>query len=158
MFCDEVLDAIEPIAAGELTPDGRIAAHLDTCPNCAAALAGARRVEQLLQARTVPKPPPQFTARTMAVVRRRRWRSEQFVDAGFNVALAIIGFGVVVAAWTLLQHSGLVPSTSFDALGFGFGLVRQRVPPSFPVYAGATVLFAMALGLWWWAERDTHIW
>ena len=27
MFCDEALDAIEPIAAGELTADGRVAAH-----------------------------------------------------------------------------------------------------------------------------------
>ena len=74
MFCDEVLDAIEPIAAGELTPDGRVAAHLTTCPNCAAALTSARRVEQMLQTRTVPRPAPQFTTRTMALLRRRRLR------------------------------------------------------------------------------------
>ena len=28
MFCDEALDAVEAIAAGDLTPDGRVAEHL----------------------------------------------------------------------------------------------------------------------------------
>src|SRR5437763_5837509 len=157
MFCDEVLDVIEPIAAGELTPDGRVAAHLATCPNCAAALSSARRVEQLLRARVVPKPAPQFSTRTMALVRRRRWRREQFVDAGFNVALTIMGIGVAGAIWLALHRSGLiaVSNGTFDALGAGFGLLRQRVATSVPVYAGATLLLVTALGIWWWAERDT---
>ena len=38
MFCDEALDAVEAIAAGDMTVDGRIADHLATCPNCASAL------------------------------------------------------------------------------------------------------------------------
>src|SRR5712691_11711462 len=95
MFCDEALDAVEAIAAGELTPEGRIAAHLATCPNCAAALASARRLDEMLQARPVQKAPPQFTSRTMAVVRRQRWRSEQFLDLSFNVALGLVAFVVV---------------------------------------------------------------
>jgi anti-sigma factor RsiW len=48
MLYDEVLDAIEPIAAGELTPDDRVAAHLSSCPRCAAALEDARRLERIL--------------------------------------------------------------------------------------------------------------
>src|SRR5207247_8781112 len=155
MFCDEVLDVIESIAAGELTPDGRVAAHLTTCPNCAAALASARRVEQMLQARAVPTPPPQFSTRTMALVRRRRWRRDQFLDAGFNVALLIMGIGVVAAGWLALHRSGLivVSNGTFDALGAGFGLLRQRVASSVPLYVGATLLLASGLGIWWWAER-----
>jgi len=156
MFCDEVLDAIESIAAGEMTPDGRVAAHLTTCPNCAAALASARRVEQMLQARSVPKPAPQFTTRTMALIRRRRWRRDQFLDAGFNVALMIMGIGVVAAVWVALHRSGLiaVSNGTFDALSAGFGLLRQRVASSVPLYVGATLLIVTALGIWWWAERD----
>jgi predicted anti-sigma-YlaC factor YlaD len=159
MFCDEVIDAIEPIAAGELTPEGRVAAHLATCPNCAAALASARRVEQLLQVRAVPKPAPQFTSRTMTVLRRRRWRREQFLDAGFNVALMIVGVSVVAVVWLALNRSGLVvvSSGAFDALGAGFALLRQHVGPSVPIYAGATLLLATALGIWWWAERDATL-
>ncbi len=65
MFCDEVLDAIEPIAAGDLTPDGRIADHLATCPNCAAALESARALERMLQQRQTLKAPAQFTTRTV---------------------------------------------------------------------------------------------
>ena len=29
MFCDEALDAVEAIAAGDLTPDGRVAEQVD---------------------------------------------------------------------------------------------------------------------------------
>ena len=66
MFCDEALDAVEPIAAGDLTADGRIAEHLTTCPNCASALVRARQLERVLQRRGVPQPSSQFTARTLA--------------------------------------------------------------------------------------------
>ena len=72
MFCDEALDAVEAVAAGELTAEGRIAHHLATCPDCAAALDGARKVERLLQARAVPQPPAHFTSRTLTRVRRAR--------------------------------------------------------------------------------------
>ena len=159
MFCDEALDSVEAIAAGELTPEGRIAAHLATCPNCAAALASARRVEQLLQARAVPKPAPQFTTRTMAVIRRRRWRRDQFLDAGFNLALAIMGLAIVAVVWLALQRSGLiaVSNGTFDALGAGFSVLRARVASSVSVYIGASLLVATALGLWWWAERDAAV-
>ena len=89
MFCDEALDAVEAIAAGDLTPDGRVAAHLATCPNCALALVSARALERMLRVRgRCPKPPAQFTTRTLARVRRARWRREQFLDLGFNIAIA----------------------------------------------------------------------
>jgi len=156
MFCDEALDAIEPIAAGELTPDGRIADHLATCPNCAAALESARRLERMLQARPVPRPAPQFTSRTLARVRRVRWRTEQFLDVGFNVAIAAIVLAVGGGAWILLQRSGLatVSSDAVDLVGSGMMALVRRVAPSVPLYAGATAVLASALALWWWAERD----
>jgi len=44
MFCDESLEAIEPIAAGDLKPDARIAAHLASCANCRAVLDRARQI------------------------------------------------------------------------------------------------------------------
>src|SRR5215813_10719349 len=99
MFCDEALDAVEAIAAGDVTPEGRIAEHLASCPNCAAALTSARRLESLLQARPVPRPGAQFTSRTLARVRRERWRSEQFVDVGFNVAILAVILAVVSGIW-----------------------------------------------------------
>ena len=156
MFCDEALDSVEAIAAGELTPEGRIAAHLATCPNCAATLTSARRLEQMLQGRPVQKAPPQFTSRTMAIVRRRRWRSEQFLDVGFNVALGFVALVVVAGVWMFVNRSGLV-SVSNDAvnvLGASVVSLAHRAAPSVPLYAGATALLATALGLWWWAEKD----
>jgi anti-sigma factor RsiW len=159
MFCDEALDSIEAIAAGEVTPEGRIAAHLATCPNCAATLASARRLEQLLQARPVQKAPPQFTSRTMAVLRRQRWRREQFLDVSFNVALGLVALVVGAGVWMFVHRSGLV-SVSNDAvnmLSANFISLAHRVAPSVPLYAGATALVATALGIWWWAEKDAGL-
>ena len=159
MFCDEALDAIEAIAADELTPDGRVAAHLASCPNCAAALVSARALEVMLRGRAAPKPSSQFTTRTLARVRRARWRSEQFLDVGFNVAIAAVVLAVIAGVWMLLNRSGLV-AVSNDAVDlFGTSLVAfvRRVSPSLPLYAGATALLATALGIWWWAERDAAL-
>jgi predicted anti-sigma-YlaC factor YlaD len=159
MFCDEALDAVEAIAGGELIPDGRIAHHLATCPNCAAALDTAKKLEQMLQTRPVPRPSAQFTARTLTRVRRARWRSEQMFDAGFNVAVVLVVVAVFGGIWMLLHQSGLA-SVSGDAVelfGTGVATLARRVAPSLPLYAGATALLVTALGLWWWAERETSL-
>ena len=160
MFCDEALDAVEAIAAGELTPDGRVAEHLATCPNCAAALVSARALEQHAAAASVPSPPPQFTTRTLARVRRARWRNDQFLDVGFNVAIGAVVLALVGGVWMLLNRSG--PDRGQQRRG---GSVRHRpgrrsrsaCRPSLPLYAGATALLATALGIWWWAERDATL-
>jgi anti-sigma factor RsiW len=158
MICNEVHDAIEPIAAGELTPDDRIAAHLSSCPHCAAALEDARRLEQILQARPVPRAPAQFTSRTMARVRRARWRTEQFLDLGFNVALGLVLLAILGSVWLLLHRSGLVAvsNDAVDLLGTGLVTLARRVAPTVPLYAGATALLVTALGIWWWAERELN--
>jgi predicted anti-sigma-YlaC factor YlaD len=159
MFCDEALDAVEAIAAGELMPDGRIAHHLDTCPNCAGALETAKKVDRMLQARPTPRPSAQFTARTLTRVRRARWHSEQLFDVGFNVAIIAIVAAVFGGIWMLFNRSGLtsVSGDAMDLFGAGVVTLAHRVAPSLPLYAGATVLLATALGLWWWAERGTSV-
>ncbi|HZT76345.1 MAG TPA: hypothetical protein VFA27_06795 [Vicinamibacterales bacterium] len=156
MFCDEALNSVEAIAAGELTPEGRIAEHLTTCADCAAALESARRVERLLRARPAPSAPAQFTTRTLGRVRRARWRSEQVVDAGFNAAIALIVAGVVVGIWMLAHRTGLaaVSNDAVELFATGLSAFARRVGPSLPLYAGATALVGTALGIWWWAERD----
>ena len=159
MFCDEALDAVEPIAAGELTPDGRISDHLATCPNCAAALASARSVERALRARPAPAAPPQFTTRTLTRVRRARWRSDQALDVGFNAAIIALVVAVMVGVWMLLNRSGIavVSSDAFELFGSGLVTLIRRVAPSLPLYAGAAALLASALAVWWWAERDVSL-
>ena len=159
MFCDEALDAVEAIAAGELLPDGRVASHLATCPNCASALDSARRLEASLRERPVPAAPAQFTARTLARVRRARWRSDQFLDAGFNLAVGAVIVALMGGGWMLLHRTGLaaVSRDAIDLFSSRFVIVARRVAPSLPLYAGAALLLVSALGLWWWAERDAAL-
>jgi anti-sigma factor RsiW len=159
MFCDEALDAVEAIAAGEVMPDGRVASHLATCPNCAQALEHARQLEASLRQRQAPAAPPQFTSRTLARIRRARWRSDQFLDLGFNLAIGAVIVAVLVGVWMLLDRTGLA-ALSGDAVEiFGSGVVSlaRRVAPSVPLYAGAAAVLLSALGIWWWAERDTAL-
>jgi len=156
MFCDEVLDAVDAFASGDPEPDSRVSAHLASCPQCAGALSRAREIEQMLERRPVPEAPPQFTARTVARLRRARWRHEQYLDAGFNIAIGVVLLSIVAGVWMLFNLSGLA-LVSNDVVGlFGTALLTaaSRVEPSLPLYAGATALLLSALGIWWWAERD----
>lgn len=159
MFCDEALDTVEAIAAGEVMPDGRVASHLATCPNCALALERARQLEATLRQREVPVPPAQFTSRTLARIRRARWRSDQFLDVGFNLAIGLIVFAVLGGVWMLFHRTGLasVSGDAVDVFGSGFVALAKRVAPSLPLYAGAAALLLSALGIWWWAERDAAL-
>ena len=163
MSCSDVLDLVDAIAAGDLTPDAASAAHLASCPSCARALADAREIERLLQARPTPQPPAQFTARTLAGVRRARWQSEQFLDAWFNAALIVFVVSVVGGVWLLLDRSGLVAmdTVSRDAVDLVqtfFLATARRVVAELPLYAAATALVAGAVGIWWWAERGVTLW
>ena len=155
MFCDEVLELVEPLAAGDLAPDARLTEHLRTCPNCAAALESARRIERLLQTRPAVSAPAQFTARLTARIRRDRWRREQWLDAGFNIVIVGTLVLMVVGVWMAMRAAGLtiVSGDTLSAAGeqlTGFG---TTITESLPTYGGAAGVIGGALALWWWAER-----
>jgi len=157
MFCDEVLDQIEAIAANDVTPDQRIAAHLASCRPCAAALADARRVEALLVAREAPAAPPQFTGRVLARLRRDRWRTEQYLDLGFNVTIGIVLLILAGSVWLLLHRTGLsaVGTGVLTLFSEGVTTVVRQLAPSLALYVGAGALLAGALTVWWWAEHTS---
>ncbi len=159
MFCDEALDAVEAIAAGDVTPDSRIGSHVATCPHCALALERARQIEASLRQREAPAAPAQFTSHTLARIRRARWRSDQFLDVGFNLAIGAVVLAVVGGVWMLLHRTGLaaVSSDAANMFGSGFVSLAKRVAPSVPLYAGAAALLVSALGIWWWAEKDAAL-
>ena len=157
-YCDELLERIEAIAAGDLAPDTQTTAHLRSCGGCSAALEAARQIDRLLQVRSVPEPPRDFTNRTLARVRRERWRREQVFDIGFNIAVGAVLLGAVGAAWLFLDLSGLsvigretVSLLEAQIIG-GF----RAIAPSVGGYAAAIGLLIMVLAIWWWAERGVQ--
>ena len=79
------------------------------------------------------------------------------LDWGFNLALVSAGVIVVVGLWMVMRRSGLatVSTDAIELLGPGMVLFARRVTPSLPLYGAATALLGTALGVWWWAERDT---
>jgi len=154
--CEDLDELIEALAEGEpVTPD--VQAHVAGCASCQARVELARAVDRLLLAREVPAPPEAFTAQVMRRVQQERWRVEQFVDAGFNVAIAA-GFLVVL--------SGVVGLLwSFGWFSVDVGTVATAVTTLAPwtselASQGQTLiigvaLLSSALALWWWVEGET---
>lgn len=159
MFCDEVLETIELIAAGELTASAPVAEHLASCNGCGAALAAARRVDALLRSRVAPAPPANFSSRVMNRLRLARWRGEQLLDWGFNIALVTAGVLVVLGLWMVIRQSGfvIVSSDALQMFESGMTLLARRISPSLPLYSAATAVLGTALAIWWWAERDAAL-
>jgi len=107
MTCDDILDLIEPWAAGEASPSTEAAAHLHACASCQASFAIAMEIEQALAvAGTVPIP-ARFTDRVVRAARREQSIDRTFGDEIFHAAttgaLVIAG----VAVWVSLAGSGI---------------------------------------------------
>lgn len=76
MTCQDVLNRIEALAAGDEAATPEVRAHLEGCLSCAAALATARHIEDALASRPAPPAPARFTTAVVARVHQERWRSE----------------------------------------------------------------------------------
>lgn len=155
MTCEELDDRIEELAEGA-APDRRAADHLEACEACRRRLGLARALLRTLEAREVPRPPGDFTDRVMARVRQDQWRAEQWVDAGFNVAMAA-GLGLLAAGLAGLAGSFgwvSIDGPAVAALSRALAPWVTRAVAEAQTAAIAVVLLTSALGLWWWAEED----
>ncbi len=145
---------VDLIAMDETALSAADAAHLESCAACRALLQRARAVETALAVRPVVAPPSTFTTSVLTAVRRERWRAEQVLDLGFNVAVAagilLIVAGVAALAWrTGLMAIGGDLAALITA---GVTMLASRVAPQAENVVLATLLLATALGVWWWAE------
>jgi anti-sigma factor RsiW len=156
MSCEDVNRLVEALASGELTADGGVAAHLASCPRCAARVARARAIDAALGGRPAPAPSARFTADVMARIRRDRWRAEQAVDVGFNVAVLAGAILVVGGLLGLAWMAGLAP-VGLDLVTLvtdASTLFANRLASNLYVVMLAIVFLTSALGVWWWAEGD----
>lgn len=155
MSCHDLDDRIEEVADG-LTPDADLAAHLASCAGCGRRLRLARSMNRVLETREAPDPPEWFTAAVMTRVHRERWRSEQLVDAGFNIAmaagLALIVAGLATLAWSLGWFS--IDPAAVQVVAEATGRWLARVSEQLQMLVVAAVLLTSALGLWWWVEGE----
>ena len=107
--------------------------------------------------RPAPRAPAGFSGRVLARIRRDLWRREQFFDAGFNVLVASTGVAITAGAMALVYTTGLA-AVGDDLVNLVVAASVEgvrRLAPSLSLYAGAAGLIASALGVWWWAERDS---
>ena len=155
MTCDEANTFIEAVAIGDAVPDG-VRAHVASCRVCAARLALAQRIEHALAHRPVTPAPSDFTAALMTRIRRERWRTEQVIDAGFNIA-AVIGVllvlgGVAGVLWRAgaIQLGGEMATMLFGASR----AIAVRAIADVRVIMLSVLLLSTAVGLWWWAEEE----
>ena len=116
MTCSDAVNIVEAIAAGDLQVNDEIRSHFESCPRCAAALASARRVESLLQARPKVQPPARFTETVLSRIRNEKWQTEERVDRIFNVAI-VVAVLLVVGSILALTNVGVVLGCSRLALG-----------------------------------------
>ena len=159
MVCTHLDELIEPIAAGDMVPDADARAHLASCAACAHALELARQIDGVLAAQPVPDVGPAFTSRLMVRLRRERWRSEQYLDVAFNIAVALAVATTVGGLVMVLAASGLT-TVSPDLTGLfvsGVAEVLSAVTPALPVYGVAAAVFVSGMAIWWWAERGFEI-
>jgi anti-sigma factor RsiW len=155
MTCQDVIELVEPIAAGEHEVTDSLRDHFESCPRCAAALATARRIETALQRHETPPAPARFTSLVVSRVRSDRWRVEQRVDQVFNLAIvaAVLLLAGGVAALTNLSS---VAAAAFQGSAIFIGAAEDIVQRSAPLagaYVAAAGLLVSAVVMWWWAER-----
>jgi predicted anti-sigma-YlaC factor YlaD len=155
MNCSDVLDLVEPIAAGDLVPDERVREHLHSCPRCAGALASAQRLEAQLQSMEFPAAPLAFATRVLQRIRRDRWQSEQNVDRLFNVAIVAAVILIVGGLVAMLNVDTVISLTGsvWAVVKEGSRATARTAAPTFGTYIAAAGLLASALGMWAWAER-----
>jgi anti-sigma factor (TIGR02949 family) len=106
MTCDEALDLLDPWLDGDLPPEeaGRLRAHLDRCPACAAELALAGRIQRELRALPQPDCPPELIQRVVRTGRgeivpfpsRTRTTRMRIAAAAAVLALAVGGGSLFV--------------------------------------------------------------
>jgi predicted anti-sigma-YlaC factor YlaD len=155
MQCADVLDLVEPIAAGDLLPDDRVREHLHSCPGCAGALASARRLEGLLKGMEFAVAPAAFATQVLQRIRRDRWRSEQNVDRLFNVAIVAAVILIAGGLLALLNVGTVISLTGsiWALLKEGSRETVRTAAPTVLTYVAAAGLLASALAMWAWAER-----
>jgi len=155
MSCYECNELIEAVAVGDDVPDA-VRAHVAGCPQCAARLRLAQRIDQTLSSRPVLAAPDGFATTVVARVRRERWRSEQLLDWSFNafvgigVALVVLGvFGLVYASGLVVISRDLVAALDIVAQSAG-----RIVASEAPTVAISMLLLTLTLGIWWWVEQE----
>ena len=156
MTCDEVDEIVAAVAAGDLPMDAALAAHLDGCARCGAALATARRIEGYFAAQTAVAAPEEFTRMVLQRIRRERWQSEEQVDRLFNVAMVAAGLLLVLGAAVLFNLSAAlqIAATASQLLTAAGEQALRQVAPAVGTYVAATALLVSALGMWWWADAS----
>jgi hypothetical protein len=155
MDCDHLDSIVESIADGE-AGTGAAEVHVRGCARCQSRIRLAVAIDRMLLSRETPRPPEGFTAGVMQRIGQERWRSEQWVDAAFNAAMAA-GVALAVAGAAdfaiALGWFTLAPPT-VEAIGVAIEPWLSAAAAEMRTILTAGALLSSALALWWWVEGE----
>jgi hypothetical protein len=151
--CSEADGRLEAILAGEDGGSAAILSHIEQCARCRAAMDVAGRVDALLRTMPAVAPPPDFTDRVVARVRRERWHAEERFDRAFNLTLAAALVLLVAGAVALVNLSGLGALLVDAARVARGGLAVPGLAVPRGIAATSAALVVTAITGWWWATR-----
>ena len=130
--CKNTLQRLDDLLDGSLSPTAaaRLHAHLDDCEDCAAALAGAKRLNRALRDMPVPDPRPGFASAALAD------------------AVARNHIGVAATRSSPALRAASAPRTSAGFLGRSRQAPRRRLELWFGGALGAAAAAALVVMLW----------
>lgn len=159
LHCDDLVDTIDALAAGE--PVGPLvsaghAAHVAGCSVCQLRLAEARRLDAMLARVVQVAPPDGFSQRLANRIRDERWRRERLVDLAFNAVVSAVGLALLAAVWVVLQFTGMTGLLGNVAslAGQGLSVAASQTTVDSILYVAGTFAAITAFLMWRWSEGE----
>jgi hypothetical protein len=151
MDCRGAAESIELLAAGEIERSGELAAHLDTCPRCAADLEASRLVNQWLVEGRKPAP-RHFTAAVLQHLASRSPRApiandvDDAIEGWFDSIATLSLVPVIIGMWFLVDPAVLrqIIETTTAAASTASRLLLEP-PPVTLAYLAVAALAVIAV-------------